>query len=877
MTISQIDSFLLEFKPNKQKQDQINEMISRISNLFCKMECDMSTAKVLGCDYVTFDSDYKGTVAEELECMFIKPTGLQLIGSWSYNTSIIYNGLCTLDFAVEMPSQLVQDKDDTLFRYVIKRNYYLSLFCSEFSKLLEVPISIMKSNLLWCGSCVIEPLSIRLMFTISIPNSLSSSRLSPSKNNIRCGQIPYEKLPPTPNYNALLSIECNSTQVASLLSAYSSSSVFQDAVRVLKLFVFKKKLNLSSTSVTYLCHQSFDQSNIQSSTALVKSVLKSLSSSFVVSDKYAKLYYKTCCFDSISINRFEYLIQESQFALTVIDMDPLSLFHELKSWDHIIQFNVPKYLPSFYNLQSSIDIFDYNLFLKHSLERLISKACAFIDIIYIEVVNDKLHISIQNKKTPSSMLKGPTIQSDDANSFKMLWGANCQQRKFKDGSVNICVEFDEGEPSKILTKLLKVHFHDIKDGVAMDTYSTNLKSMESLVSGNGTASQTETVHDTALITSLKQLDLPLQITHVHYINMSYYALQLETSMSWPDNLIVMQSTKLLYLIRITKLLPNRYKCKLVDNSYIKRLNPFGMHQQLHIIDTVTNKTYKMFLLVDREYALLKMEEKMLNNSISSMRNGIIEYPDLLLPSHVNQTKANITLLKRKAGEYCPFDISMLVNDAKVATEYINQIILHNRDVKRCVNQYPLFLHSLKLTKHIYSQQGTLSMVKSNNIIDFNCGNCNYIERYIERMMISVFVHSYPYANAPGSINSAICRTVYKINNDIGSFYSFEEDYKIIKNGNRMVKTDLDMNGTWFLPYKMQSGVLKTMFKELTKASASKSKKAILEVENVVEYERLLNHIYPSVYVQTNKDNKVFKIAFKEENNDNVIRLANLIR
>ena len=843
-----MEDYLSNVQPTSHEQDQINKYLSTVQSLFEGMEVDSTTESVSGVEYVSVDDSYQGTVTNSVECQYSKSSNMKIIGAWASKTCHRQNEKFIVDIAIEMPKSLVEPKDDVNFKYVIKRNYYLKSFCSQFGSLLKIEVAVNNSSLMWYGTLLNEPLDLIINFHINLPvGVLQDFRLLPTRNNIRFNEIPFEQLPATPNYNALISRDIYNIEISQVFASHSDNVAFQKAVILLKSFVYRKKLDLSSTAVQYLCHLVVSDSVSQRSPIpIVKSVLKRIANSqhFVVADKFVTISMENKSLDSIPINRFEYLKQQSEFMLKIMDIDQMSLVSDLESWDYSIPFSVPTTIPSFYNVQSKLDIFDYNIFLKHALERLIQKACAFIKIIKIDISNDTMMVNVQCNVQPSTLIRGPPIHAKEANLFMKLWGNNCQQRKFKDGFVSVCISFESNDLHEILLTLLSVHLPDITT-TCIPRVSERIESLDESA-------------DLALFNTLQQLELPLQITHVHAINMDYFALELETSMSWPDNLIVMQSTKLLYLTRIYKLLPDRYTCRLVDHAFLKRKNPFSMHQQLHITDTATGKIYKMMLLVDREIALL---EKEMNSNGKQ-----VDYPALDVPEHILQSNLNVELLKRKAGDYNPIDCTALISDATIAYTYIKQTILHTREVKRCISQYPLFRETLKMIKSIFNKQGVLGFIQSNEIIDFNAGHVNYMERYVERMTISVFVHSYPFSHLPMSVNSAIERIFYKIKTRQQSYYDMDGEMKLyIDESNYMVKTPLDISGTWFMPYKVGNGLLKTYQKELIKACKwnFKEKKVLMVVENAREFERLLNRIYPQLMViQTDKENKVFSITSK---------------
>ena len=858
----QLEHYLSRKTLSQQERDHIQKKLSSLNSLFDLFESKEINETVVGREYVSVDNDYQGVIIESVECIYKKPCSFQIFGSWLSNTVMKQdNDVIIIDIAIEMPTGLVTSKDDTNFKYIILRNFYLKSYCNQFSKATKKSIFINKSDLTWHGEFELME-NCCVHFHVNLPrDQLNQQRLTPLKNNIRYNDVKYEALPPTPRYNALLCRDVCNIDISKLVATHASNDIFCKAVLFLKLFAVKKELHLSSTSIAYLTHLQMTH-NMVSSVQLVKAVLKSIPFAFDRGDKFVTLYIDNCCLDAVPINRFDYIKQYSEFALSIIDIDPLVLFNDKTSWDNSFECQIPSIKPSFYTLASKLDIFKYDVFIQHALERLISQALPFIKIIKITAKLNILTINIIVNEQPSLLLRGPSLQSPNFIKFQKLWGPRCQQRKFKDGFVNVCIPFESLNVHDMVVELLNIHLPN--------TIATSIPPPLPLVDVAN--------HPDEFFKFLIQLDLPLQITHVHHIyNNCYYALELETSMSWPDNLIIMQQVKLIYLIRIMNQLTD-YSCKLVVNTHLKQVNPFSMHQQLHV--TVNNKVYKLWLLVDRELTLL-------NKELNCSQVAQVDYPDSLihqLPNHIVQSELNVQLLKRKAGDYMPINATPFIEECIIAYTFIQQTIVHTRELKRCSEQYPLFKQTVAVIKELLFNQGVLGMIKSNDVIDFNCGGVSYFERYLERMTMAVFVHRYPYSNVPGSMHCAIERVFDNIKNERQCWFDMDGQVKVFMDSKRypMVKTPLDFEGNWFKPY--ESRMLLTMFKELKKKCTMDileciEKKVFIKVDNALQFEMMMNKIYgDAVIVQTNKKNAVFGITSRgtlNESNKDFKRLAKM--
>ena len=862
MSLSQLEDHVHSVKPSNQEVSNINEYLKKLLKEYRSLEMANMSTQVKGKAFTTLPSDYIGSVPETIECTFIKPTSLDIVGSWVNNSCIRKNDMYAVDVAISMPKDCVAAKSDVNYKYIIQRNYYLSEFVKKLNEKLDVKIKIEKSSQSWYGVLQVDSIDLRVrLIVVCDKDCFDLNRLDRKRNNIRVEGIEFEKLPPTPMYNNLLSKDIYALELSKRLNI--DSLAYSTAISVLKLFIYNHNLCLSSCALTYLCCQVCEESNdTLSTTQLVKAVLKVIidKTQFEITDKYSCLYYNTWCYlDMIPINKFDSLVQECEYALSIMEIDLLWLFSTSMSWDHDMLFTMTKTVPSFYNVQSKLELTFPN-FLQNALERLIAKACPFIKTINV-TVTDTIRFQFNCSHVPSNLIRGPKTQTKEATLFAQLWKENCQQRKFKDGLVNVCVEFDSDVVYLMIQKLLQVH---LKDCVLLEEpklYSHHSESKES-----------------PLFTLLKELDLPLPISQIHHLHMNFYALELEMSMSWPDNLIVMQSTKILFLCKLIKLLPTQYKAELKINSVLKSKNPFSMYQQVWITDKKSKEVFKCCLLVHREYDLIKKE-------LESKNKRQIKFPDLAVPEGIIDSKASVMLLKRKAGDYTPYDLTHLIKECDLAYELLfHQTILHTRDIKRCSTQYGLFRPCLDTVQTLLNKEGVLSMSASNLIISFNSGGLPFMQRQVERAVLSVFTHTYPYSTAPQSLEAAVTRVYEKLQSGY-CHYDMDGPYKhAIIEKTLLTRTALDVKGTWFGREQMQSNFLRTIYKVLAKSiedikdSNTVNKKSLFKVQNLVEYESLMHLLYPNqLILLTNKQDTVYHISSKHHiNKKEMKRLSKLI-
>ena len=180
---------------------------------------------------------------------YIRPSNINVVGSYARKSAIHVNNMCIVDLAVTMPTQIFQEKDYLNYRYFYKRAYYLACIAVGFkeSELIDFsidfalqndnhlqPIIIIKSN--QSGSDLDLSRSkcqIRILLAAD-GNLFPAGRTLPDKNCIRsmssldASKIISEK--PTPFYNSSLRSECCSFSYLELLhNASSQSEGFNDA------------------------------------------------------------------------------------------------------------------------------------------------------------------------------------------------------------------------------------------------------------------------------------------------------------------------------------------------------------------------------------------------------------------------------------------------------------------------------------------------------------------------------------------------------------------------------------------------------------------------------------------------------------------------
>ncbi|KAK7032899.1 mannose-6-phosphate isomerase [Favolaschia claudopus] len=204
---------------------------------------------------------------------FEKPSDITMVGSWPNKISVKAKDGCKfgIDLAVEMPSDLFQEKDYLNGRFFHKRAFYLATLAEAIqnSKSLNVELTYQSaSNDPRLTKLVLEPrndethddftkLNARVCIVPVLPanSRIPLQRLSPSHSNIRISADGDFASIPTPLYNSALLMAL--IPRAHLLSAFTLNEhtpSFGDALTLLRVWANQRGYGEGSR----LCVRGFD-------------------------------------------------------------------------------------------------------------------------------------------------------------------------------------------------------------------------------------------------------------------------------------------------------------------------------------------------------------------------------------------------------------------------------------------------------------------------------------------------------------------------------------------------------------------------------------------------------------------------------------------
>ena len=175
--------------------------------------------------------------------MFNPPSGIQVVGSWAYHSTI---GSNPIDVSLEIPSSCFDEKDQLNHRYFAKRLLYLA----HIGKALRSRYGRTRWEL-FNGDVrrpvlVLQPFEwgneVRLLPVIS-SNLFPLNRLSPDRNNLREARQGDDLLP-TPYYNSSVLEDSSMTDHAEFLQSIARTSpAFPDACVLLRIWARNQHCN----------------------------------------------------------------------------------------------------------------------------------------------------------------------------------------------------------------------------------------------------------------------------------------------------------------------------------------------------------------------------------------------------------------------------------------------------------------------------------------------------------------------------------------------------------------------------------------------------------------------------------------------------------
>lgn len=324
-------------------------------------------------------------------------------------------------------------------------------------------------------------------------------------------------------------------------------------------------------------------------------------------------------------------------------------------YDLVYDLTIPEDMYESFGALEKISFITFDNYVKHKVYAILKRALGE-RVTSLEVMNDQTSSNFPlTKRKPSShhsnkytvgielnsdecdklVTKGPNdADEEDAAKFRAFWGSKATLRRFKNGTIQHCVVWDnkENEPlvSQIVSFALNTHVHPlISQHISCNAALFNSRLPTPLVAAASSQGVAFTGTFTHLKTSFEDLckvmynlELPLGIKSLlaaspalrntsmlqpvpfAVSNPDFWndvILQFETSSRWPDEIKALEKTKAAFLIRISETLnrDSTYRTFLTKDTSI----PFNEDVTLLNILTPGGYGFRFRVLSERDEVL----------------------------------------------------------------------------------------------------------------------------------------------------------------------------------------------------------------------------------------------------------------------------------
>ncbi|KAF8343082.1 Nrap protein [Cantharellus anzutake] len=295
-----IEAFLPMVSPKKNTTDYVNSVLRRIHAHLTSLPAIEPRQPVEAAQELAGSTSSKSSVAGKIRVLysdpgptretkwkvaFHKPEKVTVVGSWANGLSMVKRyphnkkKFITVDLAVEMPKDLIREKDYLDNKIFHKKAYYLAVLASSFlspgcplGNGLSIHYSCPENNLRRTSLVVCfrpdnaEPTQnpppevlVRILVTLAADHPFPIKRMVPSICNIRPRVLqlgidasppsPETNQSPTPSYNN--DIMLMTTPVPFLLSSYAASKEvpsFRDCAKLLGIWASRRGYGGASQS-----------------------------------------------------------------------------------------------------------------------------------------------------------------------------------------------------------------------------------------------------------------------------------------------------------------------------------------------------------------------------------------------------------------------------------------------------------------------------------------------------------------------------------------------------------------------------------------------------------------------------------------------------
>jgi U3 small nucleolar RNA-associated protein 22 len=540
-----------------------------------------------------------------------KPAKIYVVGSFLLGTLAKSPNGYTIDLGVELPMELLHEKDHKGYRYLWKRAVYLSYIAKHLGKYnLSFDSFNGDSDRPVLNCKIAQDLVIRIIPLLPV-DYVFVRKLTPNHSNVNPGD--GSDMAPTPIYNSAILMDSLLVPTLKFIHSHShDSEEFKDAILLGKVWLnhrgfdhvmspfggfeftmllmyliqhgSKHDLNLSyqlssyqlfKVAIEFLAKHDFTQP-----LSFVDNTHGFSAFDLVLVDPSGKMNLfwniKTCDIDLIQ--------QEARLTNTLLN-DTKEDHFDLLFLKNVCSDNVRfdhQFLLSVPNQQMEQEI---PMFLKkHLANRLSLVACVkptstqtqwSLDQTPTRRRNVILGINVNGNESLALVEYGPSAEDPEASKlFKQVWGEKTETRRFKDGSIKESVVWTDKtyfqDRMLILPEmvhyLIQRHYGSIVEYSPVSWLHQFKKLFDKSLSVN-TKVVKEQFEDLQKV--IRSIDLPLVISNIslqtpiftmtsHTVPLEF-SIEFESSNRWPDQFDAIQEMKLAFYVKLCDALNEKYE------------------------------------------------------------------------------------------------------------------------------------------------------------------------------------------------------------------------------------------------------------------------------------------------------------------------------
>lgn len=501
----------------------------------------------------------------------------------------LHNGTkaAELELLIEVPSEIVQEKDYLNHRIHHKLAFYLFTIAYSMKTKYDLSYQIRTSFGIPQVVLVVKYREREVVLQLSMaPDCLDQLKLGPMRNALRASEDA------TPEYNASVLLFLNNAILyTSLQDAAAHSPGFSGSILLARKYLSNRKLDVNldqwaAVTAALLIGGGKNGGKVLSPNA---SALQLFRGTLLFLSNFFSTLSESISFGDVQAEPGCWIRSFNLFA-RMTDQRKIMLAHEFRSSSELLNQEEKNPISSFEKVfLEPVDIlgrWDLEIRIEDSacisadteriwrtLRKALGDRASLIRVArpqknHFAAVSQALapantplvQIGIQ-LKTPEcqgTLVLGPPANASEAKSFRGFWGALSELRKFKDGRILESVVLSKTNPSlDICQKIMGLHFPDLPSAASWSAYGVDSEEEQRLLRNQKTLAS-EFDEFARLARELE--NLPLRTTNIASSDSIFSGcasaipenidgvIQFESSARWPDDLEAIQRTKLAFLL-----------------------------------------------------------------------------------------------------------------------------------------------------------------------------------------------------------------------------------------------------------------------------------------------------------------------------------------